>query len=405
MLAKRHWGFQTKKMEKAMTFSSVLKSSIYANRNVLYGLIPPNGFVHRIEEKNELVMELAPILMNSVVNCIFVFGNPGTGKTGVMMELMGELEKEAEKTKVNLKTVYVNCSENRTETSILIDILSRLNLDEEYPRMGWTRAKAIDELNKILNKEETNVLIVLDEVDYALKESGDDILYRLSRINDKIKSRVSTIIISNDVKVGDYIKPRTQSTFGRVKIVFSPYTSDEMFDILRDRSKYAFKKNVIGDTILRKIAEIEASRGGDARKALELLDGCAKIAIAKNANKISLEYVDEADRNLERDVAIKTLMGLAKHQKILFLAMLKNDKGQLNSDEAYKNYKEECPNYDVEPLTERRVRSFLVEMGDLGLIDQEIGWLRDLKKKTRKINLNIDNAVKNKVRKLLRDSI
>ncbi|MBW2967875.1 AAA family ATPase, partial [Candidatus Woesearchaeota archaeon] len=127
--------------KKAVTFASVLKNPIYRNRDVLHALLPPSGLLHRTEQKNELIMELAPILMNSAVSCVFVYGNPGTGKTAVITDLMGELEDEAKKRKVQLKKAYVNCSENRTETTILIDVLSQINPSKTYPRVGWTRSK------------------------------------------------------------------------------------------------------------------------------------------------------------------------------------------------------------------------------------------------------------------------
>lgn len=388
-----------------LTFAKVLKSSIYKNRAVLYDLQPPSGFVHRTEQKNELIVELTPILLNSAVPGIFVYGTPGTGKTGLILELMSELEKEAKKNNIKLKTVYVNCSENRTETTILMELLMNINPSGKYPKMGWTRKKAVSEFQKVINGIGGNILFGLDEVDYALKEGGDDVLYRLSRINNKVNANVSTIIISNDIKVGDYIKPRTQSAFGRVKIIFSPYNADELFDLLNERVKYAFKEDVVSEAVMKKISELEAERGGDARKALELLDSCAKIALSKKRDKITLDLVEEADRNLEQDSTIKTLTGLAKHQKILYLALLKGKKEMMNGKEVYKYYVEECGAYDAEPLTERRIRSFLVEFGELGLIETEVGWLKNLKKKSRKITLNLDKAIKNKVRKLLRDSI
>lgn len=392
-------------MAKELTFASMLKSNIYQNRSVLYDLQPPSGFLHRTEEKNELVMELAPILMNSAVPGIFVYGTPGTGKSALITDVVNDIKKEADKNRIGIKTAYVNCSESRTETVILMDLLSQLKPEKDYPRMGWNRSKAIDEFEKVLDNLSTNVLVVLDEVDYALKEAGDDIIYRLSRINSSIKSRVSSILISNDIKVADYIKPRTQSAVGRIRIIFSPYTSEQLFDILKERAKFAFVEGIVGDVVIKKIAEIESQRSGDARKALELLDACAKIALAKKKEKITLDLVEEADNLLGRDSVINTLTSLTKHQKILFLAMIKTDEELLNSDMVYKDYIEECENYNVEPLTERRVRSFLVNFDELGMIRTEVGWLKDLHKKTRKITLNFDKAVRNKIRKVLRDTI
>ncbi|MBU0536750.1 MAG: AAA family ATPase [Nanoarchaeota archaeon] len=390
---------------ETMTFASVLKNPIYNKRDVLYSLEPPTGFLHRTGQKNELIMELAPILMGSAVNCVFVYGVPGTGKTGLLLDLMKELEQEAVKKKIDLKTVYINCSENRTETVILTGILNQINPEREYPKMGWTRTKALSEFNKVLNKEGMQVLLVLDEVDYVLKEAGDDILYRLSRINNDVKSKISTLVISNDVRVGDYIKPRTQSAFGRVKVIFSPYTSDELFDILRERAKVAFKPGVITDAVIKKVAEIEAQRNGDARKAMELMDSCAKICMGKKRSKITLDLVEEADKSLERDQALAMITTLTQHQKLIYVSILKNEEKVMAGSDIYRIYCEECESYNIKPLSERRVRSFLIELTEMGLIDSEVGWLATAKKKTRKIVLNLDSAVRNKAIKLIRDSI
>ncbi|MFQ5474748.1 MAG: Cdc6/Cdc18 family protein [Candidatus Nanoarchaeia archaeon] len=393
------------KEPKKITFASILKNPLYKNRNAIYLLVPPGGLVHRLQQKNELIMELAPILMNSAVSCVFLYGNPGTGKTSVITELLGELQDEANNHDVSLQSAYVNCSENRTETTILIDVLNQINEEKTYPRLGWTRAKAISEFTMIMDKKKTNVLLILDEVDYALKESGDDILYRLSRINNKVKSNVSTILISNDVRVAEYIKPKTQSALGRVKIIFSPYSAEELNDILKDRSKIAFKDGAVGEAVIKKIAEIEGQRGGDARKALELLDACAKIAVAKGRKKITLDLVDKADTTLEKDTALGTIATLTKQQKLLLLAMLRTNKKELESGSVYRFYVDTCKKQNAEPLSVRRVRTFLVHFDELGILESEVTWLKSLNKKGRKIWLGMDDATKKKARKLIRDTI
>ena len=391
--------------DKAISFASLLKKNLYKNRDILYDQKPPGSFLHRIDERNELVVELMPILLNSSFSYIFAYGTPGTGKTGLIMEVMEELQGTAKKEGVGLSVVYINCSENRTETTILLDILGKINPEKEYPAMGWNKTQATKEFISVVKEMKQHVIIVLDEVDYALKESGDDILMKLSRINERAGKTVSSVIISNDVKVADYIKPRTMSRFGRVKVIFPPYNADELYDILKDRAGHAFKAGVVSDVILKKIGEIEGSRGGDARKALELLDACAKVTISKGSDKISLEYVESAEKSLEKDQIIKVLTSLTRHQKILYLAILKGDDKKKAGTGVFSQYKKDCKSYNETPLSERRIRTFLVEFSELGLIESEVGWLKDLKKKNRKITITIGSSVKNKVRKLLRDSI
>ena len=372
---------------------------------MLYDLKPPTKFLHRVDERNELVVELMPILLNNSFSYIFVYGTPGTGKTGLIRDIMDELQGVSKKEGVNLGVVYINCSENRTETTILLDILKNINPDKSYPDVGWNKAAATKEFLAVVKEMDEHLIIVLDEIDYALKESGDDILMKLSRINERAGKSISTVLISNDVKVADYIKPRTLSRFGRVKVIFPPYNGTELFDIMKDRASLAFNKNVVSDAVLKKISEMEGNRGGDARKAMELLDACAKVAISQGSSKMSLDDVAKADMNLERDQVIKVLTNLTRHQKILYLAILKTEGKKTSGTSVFTQYKTDCKKYNETPLSERRIRTFVVEFSQLGLIESEVGWLKDLKKKNRKITINLDSSVKNKVRKLLRDSI
>lgn len=385
---------------KRLTFESVLKKAIYKDRNAIYDLVPPEGLIGRIKERNDLVMELSPVLLGSPVSSIFVYGTPGTGKTALTFEVAEELHKQAKKEKLDLQTIFINCSENRTEYAVLTELLSKLS-NTDVPKTGWSMKRVLEELKKALPKK--NVLLILDEVDYLLRESGDDALYWLSRINGK-EENLSSIVISNDLRVYDYLSPRTQSSFGRIKIIFSPYQTEDLKEIVTARAKNALLPNAVSSQVLGRIGDLEAERGGDARKALELLDACAKIALAQGKKTITLSMVDEADRNLEHDGLITHLTALTKHQKILYLALLKQ-KGMSVGPDVYQSYVKECKAFKTTPLSERRVRSFIVLFNDLGLVNTEVGWVSNMRKKARKITLNLDEAIKGKIRKRVRDTI
>ncbi len=174
---------------------------------------------------------------------------------------------------------------------------------------------------------------------------------------------------------------------------------------MQDRARLAFKEGAVSEPVLKKIAEIEAARDGDARKALELLDNCAKIAIAKKRNKITLDLVDEADANLERDQMLNVIASLTQQQKLVYLSILNNEKKIIGGTDVYRLYLETCESYNLKPLSERRVRSLVINLNDLGLVQSEVGWLSDLKKKTRKIEITLDSALRSKAVKLIRDSI
>jgi len=160
-----------------LEFNETAENRLITNQQVLFQLKPPSGkFIHREKQHNDLVIQLSPILLNQAASNLFIYGFPGTGKTALTLDIIAKLEAEAVKRTVPLKSVYINCEENKTDATILSGALKTLNSDRRIPRVGWNRAKLIDEFKDYLNKTEINLLIVLDEIDHTLKHSGDDIL-------------------------------------------------------------------------------------------------------------------------------------------------------------------------------------------------------------------------------------
>lgn len=76
-----------------------------------------------------------------------------------------------------------------------------------------------------MERSERVMIIVLDEIDALVKKHGDDILYKLTRVNyDVHKSKISIVGITNDVKFIDGLDPRVRSSLGEEELVF-PHTT------------------------------------------------------------------------------------------------------------------------------------------------------------------------------------
>jgi cell division control protein 6 len=386
-----------------LRFNETAENRLITNQQALFQLKPPSGrFVHREKQHNDLVIQLSPILLNQAASNLFIYGFPGTGKTALTLNLIAKLEAETVRRKVPLKTVYINCEENKTDATILSSALKTLNPERRVPRVGWNRAKLIDEFKDYLDQSRTNLLIVLDEIDHTLRHSGDDILYMLSRINDFVNSRVTTIIISNDVNIAKYIKPQVASSFGHNKIIFTPYNAQELLGIMQDRISYCFKPGVIGEGLVERIAAAETTRRGDAREALKLLYHCAITATERKLPNVPLGVFEEAQERSESEAYASIVGALPVHQKILFLSILQNPKRVIPSSDIYRSYANYCTQYKYKPLTDRMVRNFLIYFSDMGLIYADIGWLRTLKKKTKRISLTMPEETKqNCIKRLL----
>ena len=388
-----------------LTFEMVKKNAIFKDRHVLTELKPPGGkFVHRENQKKELILELAPLLSSQRASNLFVYGVPGTGKTALMSYLADELKTHATRDGVPMQTVYVNCSAAKTDTLILLAVLRQLSPKHKIPKAGVNRSTVIRQFLKHLKDEALNLLIVLDEIDMALKSSGDDILYFLSRVKDdpRVRTNVCTVIISNDVKVPSYLQPKTQSSFGRAKIVFPRYDAAELTAILRDRAKHAFCDGVLAEGVIQKIAALEARSGGDAREACELLYACGKTVIATGQNQVTLGVVDSAHKHLESDTLLNVICLLTLHQKLLLRALLECPKSTSTCNAAFSDYLSLCHHAKTPPLSRRRIQSFLVQFDDANLIASQMGYDKSLGKKTRCIMIPYPKEVVAKVLARLR---
>lgn len=353
----------------AITFEDVIKSKIFKNKAVLRAIIPPSGkLVSREKQESELILELGHILKNMPASNLFLFGFPGTGKTSLMMSLCDKLKSLAMERSIDLKIVYINCSQKKTDTAIITEIYNEISNDERKLTTGVNRSWLIGKFKATLEERNYNLLIILDEIDYVLREQGDDILYLLSRLKDDLKmhSKISTTIISNHKDIPTYIETRTRSSFGNNVIFFPPYTKDELMEIMKDRVNYSFYSGVVEDGVVEKISDIEANRRGDAREAIELLENTGKIAIERGSKKILLDYVEIAEEKIEMDTVVNTISGLTLNNKLVYLSIMNAGDGDF--EEVYEEYISVCKSKGVDFLTERSIRDMIGDFLNMGLI-------------------------------------
>ena len=125
--------------------------------------------------------------------------------------------------------------------------------------------------SKLLLTLKVLLIVVLDEIDFLVKERGDDLLYDLTTIKENLKlSRVSIIGISNDLQFKENLDARVLSSLSEEEVVFRPYSATELYDILQARSVLGFLDRVLAKGALNLCSALAASEHGDARRALDL---------------------------------------------------------------------------------------------------------------------------------------
>ncbi len=394
-------------------FDSITKAKIFKDRFVLQANYTPDTIPHRDEQIAQIASIIAPALRGERPSNLFVYGKTGTGKTLSVQYVRQEMLKRANNTDTELKIEYINCKLRKvadTEYRILAEMIKKLGKD--VPATGLPTDYLYNNFIDLLDEKRRLLILILDEIDQAVKKISDNFLYNLTRLNSELtKAQISLIGISNDLRFIDNLDPRVRSSLSEEEIVFPPYNALQLKDILEDRAKKAFQPGVVGDGVIAKCAALAAREHGDARRALDLLRIAGEIAEREGSSKILLKHIDMANDKIERDKILAVIETEPKQFQLVLLAiiMLTEDKGKKEGDkiftgDVYEVYQELCIKTRSEILTQRRVSDIIAEFDMLGIINAKV-VSKGRYGRTREIKLAIPNNILEKAKQILHDSL
>jgi cell division control protein 6 len=247
------------------------------------------------------------------------------------------------------------------------------------PFTGLATSEVFYRFRTGLEKLGSTFIVVLDEIDLLVRQYGDGILYRLTRINEELKSsRLSVIGISNDLYFKDMLDPRVFSSLGEEEIIFKPYTADQIRDILLHRVHLAFRPSGLPEGTLNLCAALAAAEHGDARRALDLVRVSGEVAERCGDSVVREEYVHEAQTKIEYDRVSEVLSSLPLHPKILLCILYLRERDSrrgVTTGDLYQTYQRFCAKLGVDGLTQRRVSGILNELDLLGVLNSQIANL------------------------------
>ena len=275
------------------------------------------------------------------------------------------------------KVIYINCKLKKvadTEYRLIAQLIREFG--EEVPITGLPTDEIYRTFIKLIDKNKQLIILILDEIDQLVEKVGDETLYNLTRIGSELKNtEISIIGISNNLIFADNLDPRVKSSLSEEEIVFPPYNALQLQDILRSRSKRAFKKEVIDQGLIEKCAAYAAREHGDARRALELLRVAGEVAERKSSQKITIKDLDIAEEKIERDRVLDIVKTQPKQfQLTLFsiLSTLPDNKNTIFTGGIYEHYKDSCIKVGLRPLTQRRISDIIAELDMLGIINAKV---------------------------------
>ena len=344
------------------------QGGIFQTRDVLRPTYTPSELPHREEQINSLASVLVPALRGETPSNVLIYGKTGTGKTAVAKYVGKELE-EAKLGCIKCMVIYINCEVVDTQYRILAHLARHFN--KEIPMTGWPTDQVYSEFRSALDEDKRVVVIMLDEVDKLVRK-GDDVLYNLSRINsDLLRSRVSLIGISNDLKFTEFLDPRVKSSLGEDEIIFPPYNAEQIREILDRRATLAFRAGALQEDVIPLCSAFAAQEHGDARRALDLLRISGELAEKERSAMVTEDHVRSAREKIEQDRVEEVIKTLPTQSKlVLYSIVLLEEQGTRNisTSAVYNMYKQLCPLVEADYLTHRRITDLIAELDMLGIL-------------------------------------
>ena len=367
--------------------------SIIKNRNVLHFTYLPDVILHRKDEQEKLTQSLLPILKQSRPSNLLIYGKPGTGKTLVVKKILTKIQQRVEKSNFPIKLIYTNSKDETTLYGLLVSIGRQLGLEkEDLPPTGLATSVVFNRLLKSIEENQYNIILVIDEIDYLahlVSKTGKDILYQLTRANERLKKGSMTLVgISNDLTFKDRLDGRVISSLGEEEIVFTNYDVNQLKEILLDRIKAAFLDDVVEASALNLCAAMAGREHGDARRAIDLLRVAGEIAERQQSETVKEEHMRIASQKMEEDKEVTALKSYPLHEKLLIIAVMKAS--GLSTGEIFSAYKNLCKAIRQKELTQRRVTQMLGEIEMSGIISGKIIH-QGIHGRTKKFTLTISS--------------
>ncbi len=414
--------------------------------------VVPDTMLHRKDELRMLELFFKPLIEEiskgdvSVPIIVSIDGKHGVGKTHLaeyfylkhlcpraifdddkkIEEIGDNMQRLSKYCQKKSKIVRIRISAyttNLTVNQLLTIISNKLRLLIQ-PR-GLAPQEILNVIFEYLKKTNKHLLLVLDDFQYSLMRRGDEVAKFIIRLYEDYEDerRIHTIFIMDNLNtaLGYITDVKTKNEMKINHIHLSPYSIDEMYDILWYRAQKALHPSAYDDEIIEYIASNVGCEKkdncvgylGSARVGIEVLLKAALSAEYKGKDRIDFDDVRTALSSiLERGEDLlrldDSLRSLSDHELLFLLAATRalasapGGKGGVLIGEVEDEYRRICEALGIEPRKHTQVYTYAKRLSQMGIIKRSVGG-KNMRGRSSIISIDVPlDKFEKKIKELLK---
>jgi cell division control protein 6 len=353
------------------------KHTIFSDESVLDVEYTPDSLMHRDKEIGSLVLFFRPLLETPgrASPVALIYSRSGTGKTSITKTFGGTATAMLKSKGIDLKYVHINCK-FVTNMHALMQQIVRSTSGADVK--GLSPDLMFREMYRQLDASDKYLLLTLDEVDWFIKRTGEDLIEQLSRYREELSrpERLAIIFVIRDCNIdsmAELERSKLHRTFGARMLKLQPYTKEQLADIISQRVQMAFKTDgAVPDDIIDFIADMTCSVG-DAYYAIQILWKAGKCADNFGMDRVIPEHVRMAKSMTDPKVRSEDLLSLPRDEKVVLQAVANLLRIESNIyvslSEIIDEYHVLCETYKCEPVGNQTIKGYLLDLLRIGFVD------------------------------------